>query len=334
MCLSHALDTLRPGEYLHRYDTLVSDNGVFELGFFYSSTKSIQGYLGIWLKNDKNKRPVWVSNRNAPLLDFSAVLNINSEGDLRISDLTNVPFVVNYGAHAETNNTSATILDSGNLILMEGGKTFWQSFDYLTDTFLPGMKLGMVNITNHQLENMFLLSWKSACDPADGVLGLAMDKYNTQLNVWRDGGQEKQIGYWDGHVFRFLFKTRSDNYNFSYVLNSKERYLTFNNKESNMYSWFALAWDGKIQEFMMVGQEISVVSHSVCRDCWLVSSRDRKLLKVVKVLVPLTFSILILFLYCLWRKRNSLGTLTKLYSSKLCQNYYNFEWTTGLTSLC
>ncbi|KAK9933655.1 hypothetical protein M0R45_020840 [Rubus argutus] len=31
------------------------------------------------------------------------------------------------------------------------------------------------------------------------------------------------------------------------------------------------------------------------------------MLLVVKVVVPLTFSILILFLYCLWRKRNSLG---------------------------
>ncbi|KAM5547859.1 receptor-like serine/threonine-protein kinase SD1-8 [Rosa sericea] len=308
VCSSHATDTLRPGQYLRRYETLVSDGGVFELGFFYSPTKSVEGYLGIWLKNDKKKRPVWVANRDDHLMDPYAVLYINPQG-MVISDNRNSPFFFTYGAPATTNRTSARILDSGNLILMEGGKTVWQSFDNLVDTFLPGMKMGMVSITNAQLKLMFLLSWKRSHDPTCGVLGLSLDNSTTQVDVWHDDGKEKPIGHWDGHEFKFVFKTQSDNYNFSYVLNSKERYLTFNNKESNVYSWFALDSDGKIQEFMMVGQKISVVSHSVCGDCWLVSSRDRKLLLVIKVVVPLTFSILmlILFLYCLWRKHNSLG---------------------------
>nr|XP_011470470.1 PREDICTED: G-type lectin S-receptor-like serine/threonine-protein kinase At2g19130 [Fragaria vesca subsp. vesca] len=319
VCSSYASDTLMHGQRMQKDETLISDGGVFELGFFYPSDS--EGYLGIWLKNDIKKRPVWVANRDDRLMDPNASLYFNPYG-LVISDNRNSPYVFAYGATATDNSTSARILDSGNLILMQGGKTLWQSFDNLVDTFLPGMKLGVVNITNAQLKFMFLISWRSVHDPTSGYLGVSLDS-PTQVTVWRANGKEKQIGYWDGHNFRFVFKTKLDNYNVSYVLNSEERYLTYSNKDSNVYSWFALASDGKIQEFIMVGQKISVVSHSVCGDCWLVSSREKKLLLVVKVVAPLTtfILILILFLYVLWRKRYSLGTLTKPYIELKYSNF-------------
>ncbi|KAL6223929.1 hypothetical protein ACLB2K_002786 [Fragaria x ananassa] len=306
VCSSYASDTLMDGQCMHKDETLISDGGVFELGFFFPSDS--EGYLGIWLKNDIKKRPVWVANRDDRLMDPNASLYFKPYG-LVISDSRNSPYVFAYGATATDNRTSARILDSGNLILMQGGKTVWQSFDNLVNTFLPGMKLGVVNITNAQLKFMFLVSWRSVHDPTSGYLGVSLDNSTTQVTVWHANGKEKQIGYWDGHNFRFVFKTKLDNYNVSYVLNSEQRYLTYSNKDSKVYSWFALASDGKIQEFIMVGQKISVVSHSVCGDCWLVSSREKKLLLVVKVVAPLTsfILILILFLYVLWRKRYSLG---------------------------
>ncbi|PRQ28629.1 putative non-specific serine/threonine protein kinase [Rosa chinensis] len=42
---------------------------------------------------------------------------------------------------------SAQLLDTGNLVLFQDDKTrifIWQSFDYLTDTLIPGMKVGII----------------------------------------------------------------------------------------------------------------------------------------------------------------------------------------------
>lgn len=65
-------------------------------------------------------------------------------------------------------NTSATLLGSGNFVLREtnsigsAGKLLWQSFDYPTDTLLPGMKLGV----NHRTaRNWMLTSWFSDTMP-------------------------------------------------------------------------------------------------------------------------------------------------------------------------
>lgn len=264
--LSHAVDTLRPGENLYDTETLVSASGVFELGFF-GSIESSNEYLGIWFKNDRNKKPVWVANRDTPLLDSPLVLSIRYDGNLVISGRGPIPRIVNYGQLATSNNTSAKILDSGNLILMEGAKIIWQSFQYPTDTFLPGMKLGWFDVDTDHVEKSFLVSWLSLSVPGSGSFALGLDSdTRTSFNVWRRDGAYQQIGFWDGHTFRFFFQNSSDSHNFSFFSNSKEIYLTFNNNEGNYFSWFVLASNGEINEFKMEGQDISVVNHSLCDD--------------------------------------------------------------------
>ena len=151
MSFSHALDTLKSGEILYSNETLVSAGGVFELGFF-SFSESSDMYLGIWIKNDGNKKPVWVANRAEPLVDSSGFLKIRYDGNLVLSDRRATTVIVNNGALAGSNETSSRILDSGNLILIEGEKTLWQSFDYPTDTLLPGMKLGRFHMGTDQLK--------------------------------------------------------------------------------------------------------------------------------------------------------------------------------------
>ncbi|KAM2193515.1 hypothetical protein ACFX1R_027791 [Malus domestica] len=277
--LSHASDTLSHGQFLYSNQTLVSAGGVFELGFF-SSPSSPNTYLGIWFKNDKNQKPVWVANRNSPLMDSvgtggssEVYLTIRYDGNMVILDRRGTPFIVNYGAVAPGKNTTATILDSGNLVLMEGGDTFWQSFYYPTDTFLPGMKLGLFNINTEESRIQYLVSWSSTSDPTDGPYALGIDRVNhTQFNVWRSDGAYQQIGFWDGHEFHLFFKSKSDNLNYSFVWHSNEIYLTFSNKNSSMPSWFVVASDGLIDEFMMVGNEITIVDYSLCNDTMARSS--------------------------------------------------------------
>ncbi|PON62141.1 Serine/threonine protein kinase [Trema orientale] len=264
ICFSHALDTLGPGDSLYSNETLVSAGGVFELGFF-SFSESSNTYLGIWNKNDRNKRPVWVANREEPLVDSSGFLKIRYDGNLVLSDRRATTIFVNSGALAGSNETSSRILDSGNLILIQGEKTIWQSFDDPTDTFLPGMKLGRFNMGTDQLRIQYLNSWLSPFLPGAGQYSLGIDETNlTRFNVWRGDHAYQEIGFWDGHTFRLFFESLSNDYSFVYQANASDAYLTFNNKDSNELSWFVMAYDGVINEFRMVGKEISIVNHSLC----------------------------------------------------------------------
>ena len=266
-CKSQAADTLMPGGTLRGNQTLVSSGGVFELGFF-PNGKVPKQYLGIWLKNDKYKKAVWVANQDSPLLDNSAILYINDDGNLVISDVKGLPTILNDGRAAQNSNTSCMLLDSGNLVLKEGENTVWQSFDIPTDTFLPGMKIGWFNLDRGHIRKQFLSSWSSPLDPTQGDFLCGMDPDNrTQYKIWADD-KPQQIGFWDGHKFIFFFETKSTNYNFNFISNSKETYLTFSNNGNTSFpsSWFELAPNGDINEVIMVGKEITVLNHSTCNN--------------------------------------------------------------------
>ncbi|PON42750.1 Serine/threonine protein kinase [Parasponia andersonii] len=267
-CKSYALDTLLPGETLGRNRTLVSPGGVFELGFF-PNRKVPKQYLGIWFKNDKYKKAAWVANQDSPLVDNSAFMYISDDGNLVISDIRGLTTIVNNRrAPIPSGNTSCRLLDSGNLVLMEGEVKIWQSFDSPTDTFLPGMKLGLFNLNKSYSTKQFLTSWLSPLDPTKGNFIFGMDdNKRTQFKIWGPtDGKSQEIGFWDGQKLILFFQTKSTNYTFSFVSNSKEVYLTFsNNGDSNgPSSWFELAPNGDINELIMVGKEISVLNHSMC----------------------------------------------------------------------
>ncbi|KAK9989082.1 hypothetical protein SO802_029321 [Lithocarpus litseifolius] len=155
-------DTILPGQSLTHPETIVSPNGIFELCFF-SPGNSTKYYLAIQFKNVSEQSVVWVANRKYPFPDSTAALNINQDGDLVISDGTMTYAMTNTSAG---NGTYARLLDTGNLILTNRVlELFWQSFDYPTDTLLPGMKL-------KAYVNASLISWKSREDPAPGLFYL------------------------------------------------------------------------------------------------------------------------------------------------------------------
>ena len=263
-CLSHASDTLKPREPLYSYETLVSANGVFELGFFSSGDSSLE-YLGIWFKNDKNKKAVWVAHREDPLPASSGSLSITYGNLVLCNNRTSEKTILNSDAPATRNDTIAKLLDSGNFVLIQGEKTIWQSFEHPTDTFLPGMKLGLFNIGTSQPRQQFLLSWYSPYDPSRGSFSLGLDIVNrTRFNIWWGDSAYQEIGFWDGQKFRLFFETSLNNHNFSFLSKEKETYLTFSNKDSNVFSWFSMAHNGVINEYRMKDQEISMVNYSLC----------------------------------------------------------------------
>jgi hypothetical protein len=118
-------------------------------------------YVGIWyntLAPGPVRTVVWVANRDRAIInDTSGVLSIDLHGNLvlYVKDRINQPvwstnIIVSKKSSRNNNSTIlAQLLDSGNLILFhnETSKVLWQSFDYPTDTAIPGMKLGLDRTT-------------------------------------------------------------------------------------------------------------------------------------------------------------------------------------------
>ena len=134
-------DTLVQG---HEITELVSGGqGNFRLGFLGLARNNY--YLGIWYNDNRaplRENVLWVANRDTPIFNNSgSSLTIDGYGNLKISYNGGLSIVL-YSGQA-SNDTAATLLDNGNFVLREQstGRQLWQSFDYPTDTLLPGMKL-------------------------------------------------------------------------------------------------------------------------------------------------------------------------------------------------
>ncbi|KAJ8622327.1 hypothetical protein MRB53_030856 [Persea americana] len=146
---SYADESITNTQPLTTWETMFSPNRIYALGFFTTATTtpSSSFYLGIWLSNDTQRQAVWVANRENPIHSSSPSLKISNSGNLIISSngITDIRIT---NATGTSTNTSAKLLDNGNLVLLEEvngdsieGRILWQSFDHPTDTLLPGVKL-------------------------------------------------------------------------------------------------------------------------------------------------------------------------------------------------
>ncbi|KAF7826852.1 L-ascorbate oxidase-like protein [Senna tora] len=109
-------------------------------------------------------------------------------------------------------NIHVILLDSGNLLLLNNSNLniLWQSFDYLTDTLLPGMNVG-VDFTSGM--SWSLRSWKNEEDPSLGLFSLEVeedDNYMYEKLIIRiKKGSEI---YWIGdELSNFTFQSYSYN---------------------------------------------------------------------------------------------------------------------------
>ncbi|KAM3245188.1 hypothetical protein ACQJBY_056487 [Aegilops geniculata] len=164
---------LLPDKPLSAGSTITSDDGTFALGFFSpSSSGKKHYYVGIWYKNIPKDNVVWVANRAMPIADpSSATLAFTNGSNLALSDtngqllwMTDISAAGN--SSSEATGGEATLDNNGNFILRSSqGIILWQSFDYPTDTLLPGMNLRITHKT-HALQR--LVSWRNTQDPSPG----------------------------------------------------------------------------------------------------------------------------------------------------------------------
>ena len=206
--------------------TLVSKDGGFVLGFF-SPGNSNNRYLGIWYSNIPVKTVVWVANRRNPITDSSGVLKVNSSGSLVLLG-QNSMLAWSANQTKEARNPRVQLLDSGNLVLREENEDdyLWQSFDYPSDTWLAGMKLGWdfrIGLDRR------LTAWKSPDDPSPGELSWGIELHNYPEIVMKKGSKKVfRSGPWNGKFFSGIPELQATPlYKFTYVSNKDDVYFRF-----------------------------------------------------------------------------------------------------------
>ncbi|KAF8409399.1 hypothetical protein HHK36_005475 [Tetracentron sinense] len=247
-------DSIKPGQSITSSQTIISAAGKFELGFF-SPGSSTNYFMGIWYKKIPVRTVVWVANRDFPLTSPSRILTINKEGNLVILD-GGTSYLVSELSSIKNSTTSATLLDSGNLVLIgSNSDVLWQSFDYPSDTYLSEMKLGNNKKTG---KAWTLTSWRSEDDPAPGAFSMKMDPGNSpQLFIMQGSERYWTSGLWNGGTFTRVPETRLGYiYNFRYVTNQNESYFIFNLYDTIISRVF-LGFSGqiKLQAWMENSQE-------------------------------------------------------------------------------
>ncbi|CAA0812058.1 lectin protein kinase family protein, partial [Striga hermonthica] len=275
-----SIDTLWRGDSLNSYSQLISARRIFTLGF-HTPQDTNNTYLAVWYTDGRFPNPpVWIANRGNPFPPSSNLsLTIDANGSLVITSRR--PGVESFEIYSggPRNNLSATLLDTGNFVVMEAnssGEILWQSFDYPTDTLLPGMKLGFSQRTGR---NWTLSSWFDESNPAPGAFTLEWDSNVGRLVIRRRG-----VIYWTSGRTRDYYENTGNfsikefenmispdvfnyNYNFSSVTNGEGEYfmytliyIYFTPDERKIISGWRMDYNGDISD---IGRGYLVMS-SLC----------------------------------------------------------------------
>ncbi|ONK65644.1 uncharacterized protein A4U43_C07F39190 [Asparagus officinalis] len=231
LSLSVSRDTLTPSQPLSGDETLVSSDGTFSLGFFSPTSSENNRYIGTWYTRIPGQSVIWVGNRKNPVSGPTAVLMLTSNGSLLVTDGNSKVFLSSPSMVA-VGKPVAQLLDAGNFVIRDSQITdsdsfAWQSFDYPTDTLIPGMKLGW-NLTSGLNRN--LTAWSSSTDPSPGNYTLALDlRGDPQLLFWNGHILQWRSGPWTGLDFSSQLPvtlTYTDAFAFHFVNNKEEVYYS------------------------------------------------------------------------------------------------------------
>ncbi|KAG2380699.1 Receptor-like serine/threonine-protein [Vigna angularis] len=205
---------------------------MFELGFFNLGNPN-KTYVGIWYKNIPVQNIVWVANSAISIKDSSAILKLNSSGNLVLTQNNTVVWCTSSEEKAQ--NPVAELLDSGNLVIRDENEAeaeayLWQSFDHPSNTMLPGMKLGWDLKRNL---SVFLKAWKSDDDPTPGDLswGIVLHPY-PELYMMKGPKKHYRHGPWNG--LHFSGKPLNTIYHYEFVSNKEEVYLRWRLKKTRL----------------------------------------------------------------------------------------------------
>lgn len=249
VCLSNEVNKLSLGHSLSPGQSMVSDNGIFELGFFATSKPDPNRYLGIWYKGFVNRTTVWVANRDKPFLEsLSSKLEISEDGNIVLLDQSSSIILTKVTKQSFLpNSVEAVLLNDGNFVLRDSWKPsiiYWQSFDYPTDTWLPGAKLGINNL---------LTSWKNSEDPSSGLFSVRIDaskdKEYSLIMEWNKSTMFWSSGIWKNKVFSMIPELNYI-YDFRFVSNKNETYFSYSNLNPKTISRLVIDVSGQLKQLI------------------------------------------------------------------------------------
>jgi len=254
-------DSLKPGDTLNSKSKLCSKQGKYCL-HFNRTIDSEDAHLLISVNADYGT-VVWMYDRNQPIDIDSAVLSLDYSGVLKIEFQNRKPIII-YSSPQPSNNTVATMLDTGNFVLQQlhpnGTKSIlWQSFDYPTATLIPTMKLGINRKTGH---NWSLVSSLAPSLPNSGGFILEWEPKEGELNIKKRGkvywksGKLKSNG-----IFENIPENVQQVYQYIIVSNKDENSFTFVIKDQN-YKMF-LGWE-LFSTGMLMSTEGEIANVDMC----------------------------------------------------------------------
>lgn len=250
---SMAVDTISVNESISGDKTIVSSQEIFKLGFFNpGKSSSSKYYIGIWYNKISVQTIVWVANRDTPISNPSTSVLKFLNGNLVLLNESKIPVWSTNISSKPVGSLQATIQDDGNFVLKDGSnssKPLWQSFDFPTDTWLPGSKLGRNDITK---QTQHLTSWKNPEDPGSGLFSLELDPNGTKAYfiMWNRTTQYWSSGPWVDNMFSLVPEMRLNYlYNFSFVTTNNESYFTYSMYNSSVISRFVMDVSGQAKQF-------------------------------------------------------------------------------------
>ncbi|EEE59347.1 hypothetical protein OsJ_11431 [Oryza sativa Japonica Group] len=252
-----SVDTVTMEAPLAGNRTIVSAGGTFTLGFFTPDVAPAgRRYLGIWYSNILARTVVWVANRQSPVVGGSPTLKINGNGSLAIVDgQGRVVWAspVMSASVLSAGSAKAQLLDNGNFVLrFASAGVAWQSFDYPTDTLLPGMKLGIDFRTGL---DRYMNSWRAADDPSPGEYSFRIDPSGSpEFFLYRWSTRTYGSGPWNGYQFSGVPNLRTNTLlSYQYVSTADEAYYRYEVDDSTtILTRFVMNSSGQIQRLMWI----------------------------------------------------------------------------------
>ncbi|KAJ9558417.1 hypothetical protein OSB04_013031 [Centaurea solstitialis] len=166
-------------------DLLVSPNAHFTAGFHEVGENAYA--FSVWFSGrymTENRTVIWMANRDLPVNGKRSKLSLWKDGDLVLLDAGR-----NIIWSSKTKLTSSSLQlqlrNTGNLVLDDGGRTLWQSFDYPTDTLLPNQPFTKTTklVSSKSRTNYSSGPYKMSFD-TDGIIRLIYDAPETTTFYW------------------------------------------------------------------------------------------------------------------------------------------------------
>ncbi|KAF0905851.1 hypothetical protein E2562_008886, partial [Oryza meyeriana var. granulata] len=249
-------DRLVPGKPLTSDATIISDGGAFAMGFFSPSNSTPDKlYLGIWYNDIPGRTVVWVARQETPATNGTSsapTLSLTNSSNLVLSDADGrVLWTTNITNDAASPTMAAVstgvLMNTGNLVIRSpNGTTLWQSFEHPADSFLPGMKLGMMYRTRASDR---LLSWRGPDDPSPGSFSYGGDPATfLQVFLWNGTRPVMRDGPWTGDVVDSRYQTNNTAIVYLAIVNTDEEiYITFSVSDVAPHTRYVLTYAGEYQ---------------------------------------------------------------------------------------